>query len=81
MFENRDATEVIHAFHSDAAHTMLKRLPKLPVRPLPRGHESMPARARAHASPFPPLIFALIPRFCAALSLPRRRRRGWRFPT
>jgi hypothetical protein len=32
MFENRDATEVIHAFHSDAAHTMLKRLPKLPVR-------------------------------------------------
>jgi hypothetical protein len=32
MFENRDATEVIHAFHSDAAHNMLSRLPKLAVR-------------------------------------------------
>jgi hypothetical protein len=36
MFENRDATEVIHAFHSDAAHNMLSRLPKLAVRLLLR---------------------------------------------
>jgi fatty acid desaturase len=28
MFAGRDATEVIHAFHSDSAHTMLARLPK-----------------------------------------------------
>jgi|APGre2960657444_1045066.scaffolds.fasta_scaffold00715_8 fatty acid desaturase len=29
MFRDRDATEVIHAFHSDVAHVMLQRLPKL----------------------------------------------------
>ena len=45
MFENRDATEVIHAFHSDAAHNMLARLPKLPVRAALCGP---PARRCAH---------------------------------
>lgn len=33
MFAGRDATEVVHAFHSDTAHTMLRRLPKLATPP------------------------------------------------
>ena len=46
MFENRDATEVIHAFHSDVAHKMLSRLPKLkarrPCSPPPNNHSPPP---------------------------------------
>ena len=45
MFSGRDATEVIHAFHSDTAHKMLARLPKLPAR----------ARSRFFPPPLTPL--------------------------